>query len=265
MIQYHVYPGGKKRIVTFSYDDGAPLDGRLIELFNKYGVKGSFHLMGSRYLSHTEEQLAEVRKLYEGHEISCHTLRHGWPARMPAASLVREVTEDRAILEKIAGYPVTGMSYPSGSYNGEAEAVLSACGIVYSRTTKNTDNFYLPDDFLAWHPTCHHNGAHALCDKFLSNLDSEWHHPLFYIWGHSHEFRCEADWERMEALVSRLAGNDKIWYATNMEIYLYMQAQKALQISLDERTFYNPTALDVWVEKNKYQIICIPAGQRITV
>ena len=39
MLQFHVYPGGKKRIVTFSYDDGSRNDPRLIELFNKYGVK----------------------------------------------------------------------------------------------------------------------------------------------------------------------------------------------------------------------------------
>lgn len=37
MIQYHVFPGGKKRIVTFSYDDGNPRDERLVEMFNKYG------------------------------------------------------------------------------------------------------------------------------------------------------------------------------------------------------------------------------------
>ena len=46
MIQYHVYPGGKKRVVTFSYDDGSKNDARLIALFNKYGVLGTFHLNG---------------------------------------------------------------------------------------------------------------------------------------------------------------------------------------------------------------------------
>ena len=46
MIEYNVYPGGKRRIVTFSYDDGSETDARLIELFNKYGVKSTFHLTG---------------------------------------------------------------------------------------------------------------------------------------------------------------------------------------------------------------------------
>ena len=46
MIQFHVYPGGLKRIVTFSFDDGSQNDVRLISLFDKYGLKATFHLNG---------------------------------------------------------------------------------------------------------------------------------------------------------------------------------------------------------------------------
>ena len=49
MIQFHCYPGGKKRVVTFSYDDGFSGDVRLAELFNRYGVKATFHINGSHY------------------------------------------------------------------------------------------------------------------------------------------------------------------------------------------------------------------------
>lgn len=48
MLQLHCYPDGKKRVVTFSYDDGSENDARLTELFNRYGVKGPFHLNGGR-------------------------------------------------------------------------------------------------------------------------------------------------------------------------------------------------------------------------
>lgn len=217
------------------------------------------------YTDKPEEELLRLRRLYEGHEISCHTLRHGWPARMPMQAVVKEVTEDRMILEKIAEYPVIGMSYPSGSYSDEVCEAIAACGIVYSRTTVANMNFALPENFLKWHPTCHHKEALALCDSFLENIDSQWTHPLFYIWGHSHELNTEEDWSYMEELVKRLSGNDKIWYATNIDIYNYMQAQKQLQISYDETVFYNPTAIDVWVEKDKKDIICIPAGKRIKI
>ena len=110
MIQYNVYPGGVKKIVTFSYDDGHANDKRLIELFNKYGVKGTFHLNGIKYIGMSDAELSEVARIYEGHEIACHTVHHGWPANMPNVSVVNETLDDRKILEKIAGYPVIGMS-----------------------------------------------------------------------------------------------------------------------------------------------------------
>ena len=35
---------GKKRAVTFSYDDGVEQDRHLVELFNTYGMKATFNL-----------------------------------------------------------------------------------------------------------------------------------------------------------------------------------------------------------------------------
>ena len=35
---------GKNKAITFSYDDAVTQDIRLIELFDKYGVKGTFNI-----------------------------------------------------------------------------------------------------------------------------------------------------------------------------------------------------------------------------
>ena len=265
MLQYHIYPGGLKRILTFSFDDGAENDARLISLFNKYNLKATFHLNGISYLGKSAEEKEKIKNVYRNHEIACHTLSHGWPSRMPAASLVTETMRDREILEEIAGYPVTGMSYPSGSYNGEVISVMHACGIEYSRTVKSTNDFCLPDNFLEWHPSCHFKSAMPLAERFLRDIDTQWTNPLFYIWGHSHEIHSEEEWEQTERLLALLSENDKIWYATNIDIYNYISAQRMLKISADERVFYNPTATDVWVEKDKKDIIKIPAGQKIII
>ena len=263
MIQFHVYPGGKKRVVTFSYDDGHINDERLIKLFDKYGVKGTFHLNGIKYVGISEEEKAALRDRYAGHEVACHTLQHGWPSRMPMPSVVNEVMEDRRILEDVFGYPVIGMSYPSGSFDDASVMAMRACGIVYSRTVLSHKNYMLPEDFMRWHPSCHHRDALPLCDKYMADLDSQWTRPMFYIWGHAHELRTEDDWAYMEKIVSSVAGSEKIWYATNIEIYNYMTAQSMLQISADETRFYNPTAIDLWVERDKTDIIMIPAGQTV--
>ncbi len=265
MIQLNVYPGGKKRIVTFSYDDGSQNDARLIDLFNKYGVKGTFHLNAGRYAHASEADLLAIRKLYTGHEIACHTVQHGWLSQMTHTSMIREVFDDRAVIEKIAGHPVVGMSYPSGDFNADVIAVLAACDIRYCRTTLDTNRMKLPDNFLAWHPTCHHRNALPLVEGFMSDLDSQWRTPLFYIWGHSHEFRTEEDWAYIEKVVSGLAGSDKIWYATNIEICDYITAAHQLRISADETMVFNPTATDIWIEKDKKTVCRIPAGQTVTL
>lgn len=263
MIQYHIYPGGVKRIVTFSFDDGSQNDARLISLFDQYHLKATFHLNGKNYIGKTDEELKEVRELYRNHEIACHTLSHGWPSRMPNASLVTEIMDDRRTLEQIAGYPVTGMSYPSGSYSPNVIQIINSCDIDYARTVKDTQDFDLPENFLEWHPTCHFKKAMPLAERFLKDIDSPWAKPLFYIWGHSHELTTEDEWKNTERLLQTLCNNDKIWYAANGEIFDYISAQKMLKISADERMFYNPSAMDVWVEKDKSRIIKIPAGTAI--
>ena len=35
---------GKLKAVTFSYDDGVMMDKRLVEIFNRYGMKATFNL-----------------------------------------------------------------------------------------------------------------------------------------------------------------------------------------------------------------------------
>ena len=47
---YHCFPGGKHKALTFSYDDGRIFDKRLIEIFNKNGMKGTFNLNAGRFI-----------------------------------------------------------------------------------------------------------------------------------------------------------------------------------------------------------------------
>ncbi len=260
MIEYHVFPGGKKRVVTFSFDDGHVADETLVQLFNKYHVKATFHINGQFKEGRKQDSL---RERYQGHEISAHTVSHGWLTGMPFQSVMQEVLENRKTLEEIAGYPVVGMSYPSGLYNEDVKLAMRMSGIVYARTIKDTYDFALPQDFMEWHPTCHYKEAWRLCDTFLERLSERRKEPLFYIWGHSHELQSQKDWDDMDAFLKKISCNENIWYATNMEIYRYMTAQRALVISADESCFYNPTAIDVWVEKDKKKIIHVPAGQCI--
>lgn len=45
MSQYFMrFPEGRKKAVTLSYDDGVEQDMRLVEVMEKYGLKGTFNL-----------------------------------------------------------------------------------------------------------------------------------------------------------------------------------------------------------------------------
>ena len=49
---YTCFPGGKHKVLTMSYDDGKLEDRRLISIFNKYGIKCTFHLNSGLEMTH---------------------------------------------------------------------------------------------------------------------------------------------------------------------------------------------------------------------
>ena len=51
-----------------------------------------------------------------------------------------------------------------------------------------------------------------------------------------------------------------VWYATNIEIYRYFEALRALVTSADGRIVHNPTAIPIWYEE-KEQICFIRPGE----
>ena len=258
-VRFDCWKDGKKRALTMSYDDGVLQDRRLVEIFNKYGIKGSFHLNSGLLDRESTVCAAEVATLYAGHEVSAHSLTHPFLERVSSAEVVHEILEDRRLLENACGYPVRGMSYPMGTYNDEVVKLLPMLGIKYSRTTHATGKFVVPNDFLLWHPTAHHNDERLF--ELLAKFQAQaYPMPLFYLWGHSYEFDRHGNWDRIEQFCEQAGGKEDTWYATNIEIYDYVMALRALEFSADRAMVYNPTATDVWVHCN-HENVKIPAGK----
>lgn len=264
MILRFLFPEGKTKTLTFSYDDGPPEDRRLVSLLNEFDLKGTFHL-NSRKLNTPGEwvQASEARALYAGHEISCHGKTHPFEEQIPLASMIEDIRDDRIALEQVAGYPVYGMSYPFGTYDSDVLRALQSLGIVYSRTTKSTGGSTLPTDYLQWHPSAHHNGdILQLGDAFLKN---PWGLRCLYIWGHSYEFPRDQSWGIMEDFCKKMARNPQIWYATNIEIYEYMQACKRLIVAMDGHLVRNPSFIPVWIADANGQQHQVEGGTTIEI
>ncbi len=269
-IGFEFYPGGKRKAVTLSYDDGRDYDRRLIEIMNKYGVKGSFHLNSSRIDVEGFVTREELTTLYKGHEVSLHGVEHLFLARIPDQMLIEEIRNDRKFFEKEVGYVVNGLSYAMGSYDKEVIRRLDQLGILYARTTKSHGNFSLPENFLEWNPTMHHNSApdgKTLEEKAkeFTKLES-WRHkmPLFYLWGHSYEFDRDDNWEAIEEFCEIVSKDEDIWFATNMEVYDYIKAMKSLEFSADCTIVKNPSAISVWIAVDDNPVE-IKAGETVVL
>jgi peptidoglycan/xylan/chitin deacetylase (PgdA/CDA1 family) len=248
-----------------SYDDGTMSDRRLVSIFNKYGIKGSFHLnAGLADKDDIRIPLSEVKKLYIGHEVSGHTYTHPTIARCPLSLVIEQILKDRAKLEKTCGYAVRVLSFPNRSVSSDIVDLLPHCGIEYARTGNSTGSFAMPDNFLLWNPTCHHNQNLIELGKEFITLYKPWYLYMMYVWGHSYEFDNDNNWELMEKFCETVGGRDDIWYATNIEIVDYMNAAKNLKYTVDMDKVYNPSAIPVWINVDG-QIHKIKQGETIDI
>lgn len=220
---------GKMKALTFSYDDGVQADKRLIEILNRYGMKGTFNLNSAllsedegwnewkRGLRVTHINAAEVPAVYQGHEVAVHTAHHQDLTKLDAATLKAEIEQDKAALEALIGTEVVGMAYPYGTYNEAVVEAVRAAGLKYARTIEDTLDFALPTAPLVWGHTTAHDRAQLfeLADRFLETTPDT--PQLFTVWGHSYEFDVEENWDLIEAFCAKMAHRDDIAYVTNRE------------------------------------------------
>lgn len=260
------YPDGKAKAVTFSYDDGVPQDRRLSALFTRYGLKATFNMNNKalREFCYSEEELQQLF-LSPGHEIAIHGAFHRPSGNLRPIEEIQDLLNCRLELEERTGQIIRGMAYPDtgitkfgnfGCYE-QVKQILTELDIAYSRTLGgDNDEFMLPQDFHAWMPSAHHDNPQILdyIDRFLSlDLSTNTYHAirmprLLYIWGHSYEFDDNQNWAHIEHICQMLAHREDLWYATNIEIFDYVEAYRRLIYSANGKKMYNPTLKQLWID-----------------
>lgn len=228
---------GKKKAITFSYDDGVTQDIRLIELFNKYGLKATFNLnsellgiVGDNFVregktvSFARSKAEDIKSIYDGHEVAAHTLTHPFlPDILDDNEVIRQVEEDRLNLSELVGYEVVGMAYPGGGMNNNdpvAKLIRENTGVKYARTTQTNFNFTLQENLYRFQGTIYH---HQQWDKLFETaerfLNAE--EGIFYIWGHAYEFDIFPErWQQFEEFCQMISGKADTFYGTNKEVLL---------------------------------------------
>ena len=226
---------GKKKAITFSFDDGVLQDIRTIEILDKYGLKGTFNLNSGKFGTKNpyeangrtiERTIIEpnlVKETYKNHEVAVHTIGHFNLTTLPKSCVIWQVEEDRKMLESLIEKKVPCMAYPCGGENNNefvAETIEENTGIKLARTIKSSYSFDLQDNLLRFNPTIHFRDARAfeIAKQFIE-LETD-KPQLFYIWGHTYEFDAIEDgWARFEELCRLISGKEDIFYGTNGEVF----------------------------------------------
>ena len=227
---------GKNKAITFSFDDGVTQDIRLVEMFNKYGLKCTFNLnsdllsrdgsleRNGRTVRHDKVAVSDVARVYAGHEVAVHTLTHPILPTLDEEEIVRQVECDRLALSEMVGYEVVGMAYPGGGVNNDdrvAAIIKARTGVRYARTITSTNSFDEQENLYRFNPSVHFaaQDLEELVDRFLA-LETDIP-QLLYIWGHSYEMDAQyISWETFKRICQKLAGHEDIFYGTNKEVLL---------------------------------------------
>ena len=204
-----------KKAVTFSYDDGVVFDEKLIDIFNKYGIKATFNITdinkNEDIPTWTTEKGLPIRgfnfmneknvRIYDGHEIAGHTRHHYWLNKIDDKTLEEEILGNKEDLERVFGEKINGIAYPFNTYDDRAVNILRENGFLYAREGSETHSFDLQEDLLRFRPTEYDDLK------------------IFYIWGHSYEFEDDNNWDRIEKLCRLIGGKDDILYGTNSQVF----------------------------------------------
>jgi len=257
-----LFPQGKSKALILSFDDGNVADRHLVKLMNDYDLVGTFHVNSNKLGTKDYLTKEEIKNLYKGHEVSCHTANHPNLTSLPKIDVIYEVVEDRKELERLMGHPIRGMSYPFGNTNDSVIDAITGLGIEYARTVGDTYNFSMPTDFLKWQPTIHLFGKtnyipndtandrrelgqfYQLTNDFLKANSL----ALFYVWGHSWEYEGAGNkWEEVEKFFKMVSKNPEIFYTTQIGLVDYINAFKNLKFSVDKSMVTNLSSVNVFI------------------
>ena len=275
------FPGGLPKAVTFSYDDGAHTDVRLLETIDKYGLKCTLNLTGEAVEKEKGLSLDCLKNtvLAHGHEIATHGYMHRAPQTLRPIEFIRETLDTPLILEEKLGGIIRGFAYPDlhvdrftqpETYK-TVKSALTQLDIAYGRMACSSKSFELPEDWHNWQPTAHHDEPWLFekLDEFialdLAKTYCSGHSPkLFFIWGHSFEFEAKQNWHRLEEICSRISGKSDVWYATGIEICSYAAAFDSLLWSANGRRVFNPTLYTLWFDVDG-KTFSIAPGDALTI
>lgn len=279
-----LWPGGREKCLTLSFDDGTVEDERICGMLRERGLRATFNLNPGLFgkddhlvqpgidVHHRKIPAQSIAEVYKGFELAVHGYTHASMTANGSAMAAYEIVRAKAELEELVGAPVRGMAWPirfDGSGRTEACALAKACGISYGRTTRRTYSCRgVPADFMTWDAACSFVQP-QLADVVAAFLEpprkGDLGNPyLLYVWGHGYEVTARGAWGVLEGFLDSVAFDEDVWYATNIEVCDYVTAYRSLVYSSTGRYLFNPSYLDVWLLVDGERLV-VPSGKTAIV
>jgi len=226
-------------LISTSWDDGHALDLRLVELLDRYGLRGTFYI--ARDYLHPRLSEAHLRDMAQRHDIGAHTLSHPTLTDIPLAQARDEIRGGKAWLEDVLGQPVRCFCYPRGARNEALQAEVVAAGYQAARAVTVHQTQVGPRYAMAttlqvyplplrplpgiapwrgWRTRLvplgqarqaqRQHGLPLLALRAWLPWAESWLEAaqaqggIFHLWGHSWEIEQYGQWAALEALLRRL-------------------------------------------------------------
>ena len=261
-----LYPGGRPKAFSISYDDGVLQDIRFVDLLNKYGLKGTFNLnsglMRSRFtwkhdcgMEITRLSENQALSLYAGHEVASHTLTHPYMESLSRGDILCQLTTDRMNLQNLFGREILGFAVPFLYYSDEIAECARQAGFAYARISEITGDYAIPEDPYFWRGSKFH-WDEDLEDFVLGFLETDRELALCELVGHSYDLDVLNLWDTMERILSRIAASSDVAPMTNLELVRYTCAMASVCIS--ENCIHNPSAMDLWFRVGEKVVVLHP-------
>lgn len=210
--------------LTTSWDDGHPLDFRIADLLDKYGLSGTFYI--PRKCQTPTMSQSQVRELSQRFEIGAHTINHLFLDTIDDSAAQREIADSKIWVEQTIGKSCPIFCPPGGKFHEQHLRQIQSAGfkairtvemISIARPAKHNGLQIMPTTLQA-HP---HNRMAYLRNVLkrggrnlwllLTRGGSDWptrarrlmqaaisRQGVFHLWGHSWELEEFDQWNKLE-------------------------------------------------------------------
>lgn len=132
--------------VALTFDDGPHpvLTQRLLDMLKEEGVPATFFVVGKMAVRHPE-LVQEIAR--QGHEVANHTFSHHNMAREDKKTVLNELAQTRAVIQKLTGQDSLLYRPPGGDFSHQSLKVASKAGyhmILWTVQTKDVSGAPIP-------------------------------------------------------------------------------------------------------------------------